>query len=266
LTVSTTNPGLDGSAAGGDRFLFGGLTLAPLTLESSVGWVVDRANAGQAAVVVTSHISHLMLTAKSARFRAVMADSELNVADGWPLVAASRVLRPALPARVIGIDLVDRVLASGSRFRIAILGGPPGTAQAVAERESTRHDIVIVEPLPVGMWDAPAELQAMFQRVREARPNLVLIGLGVPKQELLADQLRPYVRGPILCCGAAIPVLGGSIRRAPRVVRTLGVEWVFRIFQEPVRMAPRYVQTGSWFVRAFVHEVRRRDGSAAGRG
>jgi N-acetylglucosaminyldiphosphoundecaprenol N-acetyl-beta-D-mannosaminyltransferase len=167
---------------------------------------------------------------------------------------------------VIGIDLVDRVLGSGSRFRVAILGGPPGTAEAVAEREAERHDIVIVDPMPVGLWDAPDALEAMFTRVRSANPNLVLIGLGVPKQELLADRLRPCVSGPILCCGAAIPVLGGSIRRAPAVVRKVGAEWAFRICQEPARMAPRYVQTGSWFLRAFLHELRSRDGSVAGNG
>ncbi len=264
MTVRTTNPGLEGSAAGDDFFLFGGLSLAPLTLEGSVQWVVDRANDEQAAVVVTSHISHLMLAAKSTSFRAVMAASELNVADGWPLVAASRLLRPALPSRVIGIDLVDQVLRSDARFRIAILGGPPGTADSMAEREGMRHQIAIVEPLPVGLWDMPEELDAMFDRVRHANPNLVLIGLGVPKQELLADQLRPHVSGPILCCGAAIPVLGGSIRRAPKMVRRIGVEWMFRIVQEPARMGPRYLQTGSWFVRALAHELRHRDGSAVG--
>ncbi|HEY3765030.1 MAG TPA: WecB/TagA/CpsF family glycosyltransferase [Gaiellales bacterium] len=266
MTVRTTNPGLDSSGARDDDFRFGGLTLAPLTLDSVVRWVVDRANAEQAAVVLSSHISHLMLAAKSPQFRAIMATSELNVADGWPLVAASRILHPALPGRVIGIDLVDRVLQSDAQFRLAILGGPPGTAEAVAEREGERHDIVIVEPMPVGVWDTPEALEAMFERVRNANPNLVLIGLGVPKQEFLADQLRPYVSGPILCCGAAIPVLGGSIRRAPAVVRRVGAEWAFRICQEPVRMAPRYVQTGSWFLRAFVHELRSRDGSVVGTG
>jgi N-acetylglucosaminyldiphosphoundecaprenol N-acetyl-beta-D-mannosaminyltransferase len=266
LTVRTTNPGLDSSASRDDDFLFGGLTLAPLTLDRVVQWVVDRANAERAAVVISSHISHLMLAAKSAQFRAVMAASELNVADGWPLVAASRLLHPPLPARVIGIDLVEHVLRSGSRFRVAILGGPPGTAGAMAERERERHDIVIVEPMPVGVWDTPEALEAMFERVRNANPNLVLIGLGVPKQELLAEQLRPCVSGPILCCGAAIPVLGGSVRRAPAFVRRLGAEWVFRICQEPVRMTPRYVQTGSWFLRAFIHELRRRDGSVVGTG
>jgi exopolysaccharide biosynthesis WecB/TagA/CpsF family protein len=265
LTVHTTNPGLDSSAER-DDFVFGGLTLAPLTLDDAVRWVVDRANAEQAAVVISSHISHLMLAAKSAQFRAVMAASELNVADGWPLVAASRLLHPPLPGRVIGIDLVDRVLNSGARFRVAVLGGPPGTAEAVAEREAARHDVVVVEPMPVGVWDTPEALEAMFGRVGTATPNLVLIGLGVPKQELLADQLRPYVSGPILCCGAAIPVLGGSVRRAPAVVRRVGAEWAFRICQEPVRMAPRYVQTGSWFLRAFVHELRSRDGSVVGTG
>ena len=243
-------------------FELGGLSLGVETLRTSVEWVIRQAVAERSCMVVTSHISHLMLAEQSAQFRDVIERAELNVADGWPLVAASRLIGPSLPARVIGIDLVDQVLAGGTRLRLAILGGPPGTADAVAAREGGRHEIAIVEPLPVGLWEQPEALEEMFQRVALARPNLVLIGLGVPKQELLADQLRPYVVGPILCCGAAIPVLGGQTRRAPKLVRQMGVEWAFRIFQEPVRMAPRYMTTGTWFVRVMAREMshRRRHG------
>jgi len=92
-------------------------------------------------------------------------------------------------------------------------------------------------------------------RLAAARPNLVLVGLGVPKQELLADRLRPYVAGPVLCCGATIPVLAGAVRRAPAPVRRFGVEWAYRIGQSPVRMAPRYVRTGSWFFWTLAREM-----------
>jgi N-acetylglucosaminyldiphosphoundecaprenol N-acetyl-beta-D-mannosaminyltransferase len=255
VAIRTKYWGALGDGVTRDTFRIGELELAVETLETTVSWVVRQALAENPCVVVTSHISHLMLAEKSLDFRDVILRSEMNVADGWPLVAASRILRPPLPSRVIGIDLVDRVLQSDVPMRIAILGGPPGTADAMAERERDRHEIAIVEPLPVGLWDAPDELQAMYARVARAQPNLVLIGLGVPKQEMLADALRPHVCGPILCCGAAVPVLGGYIRRAPKITRTLGIEWAFRIVQEPVRMFPRYVVTGSWFARVMVREI-----------
>ena len=88
-------------------FRLGGLLLQPRTLEDATAWIVEQALAEIACVVVTSHISHLMYAAQDAAFRDAVERSELNIADGWPLVAASRLLRPALPARVIGIDLVE---------------------------------------------------------------------------------------------------------------------------------------------------------------
>ncbi len=220
--------------------------------------MVAQALVNASCIVVTAHISHLMFAHHDREFEEVVGRSELTVADGWPLVAASRLFGPALPGRVIGIDLVQAALSSGVRLRLAILGGPPGAAQALAERERERHDIALIEPLPPHRWDTPTEREALMQRVAAARPNLVLIGLGAPRQELLADLMRPHVCGPILCCGSTIPVLGGQIRRAPRVVRQVGMEWAFRILQSPIRLGPRYLRTGTWFAVLTMREAFRR--------
>jgi N-acetylglucosaminyldiphosphoundecaprenol N-acetyl-beta-D-mannosaminyltransferase len=156
---------------------------------------------------------------------------------------------------VIGIDLVDRVLGAGQRFNLAILGGPPGGADALAERERERHNIVLVEPLPMGIWEDEREHDEMLARVAQARPNLVLVGLGAPRQELLADALRPYINGPVLCCGNSIAVLAGTCRRAPAVARRFGLEWLFRLFQSPRRLGPRYLAGAAWFVWIAVCET-----------
>jgi N-acetylglucosaminyldiphosphoundecaprenol N-acetyl-beta-D-mannosaminyltransferase len=239
-------------------FTFGGLALSPLTLQEASDWVVAQAVLSVSCVVVTAHISHLMFAYRDRAFQDVVERSELTVADGWPLVFASWLFGPILPGRVIGIDLVQAALDAGVRLRVAILGGPPGAAEALAQRESTRHEIALIEPLPERRWDTPEEREALARRVSAARPNLVLIGLGVPRQELLGDLLRPCVSGPILCCGATIPVLGGQIRRAPRVVRQVGMEWAFRTLQSPIRFGPRYARTGIWFVILTIRETVRR--------
>jgi N-acetylglucosaminyldiphosphoundecaprenol N-acetyl-beta-D-mannosaminyltransferase len=230
------------------EFRFGNLRLMSMDEHAGVAWVVARARAGSPAVVITSHIHHVRMASKDAAFRQVVERSELNVADGWPLVAASRLLRPRLPGRVIGIDLVERVLSFGQRFDLAILGGPPGAGEALADRERERHNIALVEPLPVGIWEDQRQHDEMLERVAHARPNLVLVGLGAPRQELLADELRPYVNGPVLCCGNSIAVLGGTCRRAPAAARRFGLEWLFRVFQSPRRLGPRYLAGAVWFV------------------
>ena len=239
-------------------FEFGRLRLTPVLPEEAAAWVVDRAIRGTAAVVVTSHLHHLRLAETDPVFRDVLNRCDLNVADGWPLVAASRVFGPRLPSRVIGVDLTDTVLGAGVRLDVAILGGPPGAAEELAEREGTRHNLVLVEPLPTDMWEQPGEYIDMLHRVAAAAPNLVLLGVGAPRQEILADALRPYVRGPILCCGATIPVLSGSVRRAPRWMRRTGLEWAFRLLQSPRRLGPRYLRGAGWYVHIAGRELRLR--------
>jgi N-acetylglucosaminyldiphosphoundecaprenol N-acetyl-beta-D-mannosaminyltransferase len=230
------------------QFCFGNLRLAAIDQQASIEWVVARAQAASPAVVVTSHIHHVRMASNDAEFRAAVERCELNVADGWPLVMASWLLRPRLPGRVIGIDLVDRVLGAGVRFDLAIMGGPPGAGELLAERERVRHNVVLIEPLPVGIWEDQDEYDAMLARVARAQPNLVLVGLGAPRQEVLSDALRACIRGPVIGCGNSIAVLAGTSRRAPAVARRFGLEWLFRLFQSPRRLGPRYLAGAVWFM------------------
>src|SRR4051794_22419098 len=112
----------------------GPLSLAHMTTSEAVRWIVDRAAEEKSCVVVTSNIHHLRLAQIDEQFSDVLARAELNVADGWPLVAATRVGgQSRLPERVAGVDLVDQIIEQKAvRLRIAILGGPPGAAERLA--------------------------------------------------------------------------------------------------------------------------------------
>jgi N-acetylglucosaminyldiphosphoundecaprenol N-acetyl-beta-D-mannosaminyltransferase len=236
-------------------FRFGRLELAPLAPAAASEWILDRASRGQTAVVVTSNINHLRLAELDGGFRDVLRRSELNVSDGWPLGLASRMLGRPIPGRVAGIDLVDSVLAAGRPLRVAILGGPPGAADGLARRCGRAHDVCMVDELPKGCWEADDALEALRARLRRARPNLTLVGLGPPRQELLAESLRSVVSGPILCCGASIEVLAGMTPRAPEYLQRVGLEWAFRLALEPRRLFRRYVLSGGCFLRVLVREL-----------
>jgi N-acetylglucosaminyldiphosphoundecaprenol N-acetyl-beta-D-mannosaminyltransferase len=243
----------------------GQFALARMTLAEAADAVRDLARSGRVAVVVTPNIHHLTLAENDRAFRDVVRTAELALADGWPVVLASRLLRQRLPARVAGIDLVARVLASDPPLRVAVLGGPAGAADAFAERFRPTNEIVLVDPLPAELWAEirPATLADLRERLRAARPNLVLVGVGAPKQELLAARLRDVVEGPIICCGAAIEVLGGLRPRAPKLLQRLGLEWAFRLMLEPRRLGPRYLSAGVGFTRLLRRELKRRGAGAA---
>ena len=174
----------------------GNLHLARITRAEAIGWILDQSRKERSCVVVTSNVFHLMLAERDAEFARVTATCELNVADGWPLVVASRLLRTPAPERIAGVDVVEGLLRAPMRLRVAILGGAPGVAELLADRFRHEHDIVFVDPLPMGEWQADEYQERMRSTIAEARPNLVLIGIGAPRQELLSDSLRGLVSGP----------------------------------------------------------------------
>jgi N-acetylglucosaminyldiphosphoundecaprenol N-acetyl-beta-D-mannosaminyltransferase len=229
-------------------FEFCGLRLSSVDLSDAVAWITEAARAHDAAVVVTPNINHLHLVQRSPEARDAVARADLQLADGWPIVAASRMLGTPLPERIAGIDLVDRLVSSDTEFSVAILGGPSDAAARLADVAARHNRIALVDELGPG-WDDPARRGELAARLRAASPNLTFVGIGAPRQEQLAHELKPVVSGPIICCGAAVEVLAGVRPRAPRWVQRLGMEWAFRMAIEPRRLARRYLLAGFTFVR-----------------
>jgi N-acetylglucosaminyldiphosphoundecaprenol N-acetyl-beta-D-mannosaminyltransferase len=230
-------------------FRLGQLVLTPLTLDGAVESIMAAAVAEESCIVVTSNINHLMLAEKDAAFRDAVAAARWNLVDGWPLVAASRLFGSPAPERVAGIDLVARLLGDRRGVRLAVLGGPAGAAATLAERRAGVHEVVLVESLERGTWESDEAIRHLGDTLARARPNLVLIGIGPPKQELLAVRLLSSASGPIICCGAALEVLAGMRPRAPVRWQRLGLEWAWRLRLEPARLGPRYATAALWFVR-----------------
>jgi N-acetylglucosaminyldiphosphoundecaprenol N-acetyl-beta-D-mannosaminyltransferase len=234
----------------------GRLALDVMDRRSAVRHLLAGIKGGREAVVVTPNIHHLRLAQIDASFAAVLERAEYVLADGWPLILASRLLRPSLPERVAGIDLVhDLLQADQGLLRVGVLGGPPGAAGALAQRLRPLHQVVYVEELPRWRADDEPRLAGIAAAISAAAPNLLLIGIGAPRQELLADALRGAVAGPIVCCGAAIEVLGGQTPRAPALLRSLGLEWAFRMAREPRRLGPRYTVSAASFCSTVLADI-----------
>lgn len=232
-------------------FDFQGLHLSGLELDDAVEWITAQAQARRQAVIVTPNINHLHLVQTSEQAREAIGRADLQLADGWPIVAASRILGHPLPGRVAGIDLVRRLVDGGPGFRVAILGGPSDAASRLAERVHRSNEVVLVDELRPG-WDGDERRSGLVKRVAAAAPDLTLVGIGAPQQEILAHELRAVVTGPIICCGAAIEVLAGMRPRAPLAFQRLGLEWAFRLAIEPRRLARRYAVAGTTFVRLLL--------------
>jgi len=189
----------------------------------------------------------------AARDRAFLADlraMECLVADGQSVVWAARHLDQPLPERVNITDVASSVAAevAARGLRVALVGGRPGEAEGFAAAMARTSPDLQVVLTSSGYLDDAAEA-ALLERLAEADPHLVLLGMGAPLQE--ARAMRWSAQGPPRvwwCVGAVFEYFAGTRRRAPVWVRRAGLEWVVRWVQEPRRLARRYLLGNPRFV------------------
>jgi len=187
--------------------------------------------------VVTLNPEMIMAAQRDPALRDALNASALTVPDGIGVVWASRLLGDPLPERVAGIDLAEAALEAAAREgRTAFfLGAEPGVAEAAAERLCRRIPGLRVTGVHHGYF-SEAENEAVLSMIAERAPDLLLVGLGAPKQELWIHRHRDRLRARVaMGVGGALDVFAGRVRRAPRLWQKLGLEWAYRLVQQPRR-------------------------------
>lgn len=209
-------------------------------------------DAKQGGFVFTPNIDHVVNVERDDAFAAAYARADLSIADGMPLVWASHLLGTPLPERVAGSDLVGPLLerAGQRQWRVFLLGAAPGVADKAAKVAKEKWNTLIVgTDAPMVNLKDTAQLDAIAQQLADAKPDLVLLAFGAPKQELLiahiADRVKPAV---LLGIGASLDFIAGTIKRAPAIMRKTGFEWLYRLAQEPGRLWRRYLVNDPRFV------------------
>jgi N-acetylglucosaminyldiphosphoundecaprenol N-acetyl-beta-D-mannosaminyltransferase len=238
------NPRWTAKAARRARIRIGEIWIDQLTLAEALDSIELLVDAGRGGAVFTPNTDHLVTAEEDAELREAYAGADLALVDGMPVVWASRLLGTPLPERVSGADLTPLLLerAAGRGLRVYLLGGQPGVAAKAAERLRGRGVAIAGTASPfIGLGAQPDEDEVVAQ-VRAARPDLVLVALGAPKQERFIHR-RARQLAPAVCIGvgATLDFLAGTVRRAPRWMSRAGLEWLFRLIQEPRRLARRYL-------------------------
>lgn len=209
----------------------------------------------QCRYVVTPNVDHVVQYQENADLREAYSRASMVVADGWPLVLASRIFGKKLPERVPGSDLVPNLFrAAGHRdqaLRVFLLGAAPGVAVKAAERimkQWNNVDVVGTYSPPLGFEKDEYENAYILGRIALVKPDLLVLGLGAPKQELWVSRFQRQLDTKCaLCVGATIDFLAGRKRRAPKVMQKLGVEWLHRMLSEPKRLVKRYAHDARVF-------------------
>lgn len=227
-----------------------GVEVHAVTEAQCVEHVVASLDSGRGGWIVTPNLDHLRRLVNEREFRELCERADLRVADGMPLVWAARMQRTPLPERVAGSNLIwslSRAAAERGRS-IYLLGGDEGAAERAAEELRKRFPALVVAGMhrpPFGFERDPARMAAMIADLERARPDIVLVALGSPKQERLIDELRGRLpHAWWLGIGISFSFVAGMVKRAPPWMQKLGLEWVHRLAQEPRRLFRRYVIDG----------------------
>ena len=227
-----------------------GVRLHAVREEQCVRHILDELHLGRGGVVVTPNLDHLRRCVRDLHFGALVAEADLVVADGMPLVWASRLQGTPLPERVAGSNLISSLSAAAADEgrSIFLLGGAEGTADGAAKVLRERHptlNLVGTFCPRVGFEKHPKQMAEIAQILAEARPDIVFVALGSPKQEHLIAKLRPGLPTAWwLGVGVSFSFLTGHVSRAPMWMQRSGLEWVHRLGQEPRRMFKRYLVHG----------------------
>jgi N-acetylglucosaminyldiphosphoundecaprenol N-acetyl-beta-D-mannosaminyltransferase len=242
-----------------------------ITEDEVVAVVREALASGRGGRIITPNIDILRQAQVDDDIRAYLDDADLIVADGMPLVWASKLSGTPLPERVAGSSLIwslSQGLGRDGRS-VFVIGGAPaaagvkdGATRAADRLAAACEGLRIAGTLcPDFGFERDETAYAEFcAKVADARPDMVFVGLGFPKQEAVVTRLRGLLpQAWLIGCGAAVNFVAGDVDRAPRWMQRTGLEWAHRLGTEPRRLAGRYLKHDApYALRLLARAPRRR--------
>jgi N-acetylglucosaminyldiphosphoundecaprenol N-acetyl-beta-D-mannosaminyltransferase len=240
-----------------------GIPMAMTDYDGAMDVMDEMVERRERGFVCAAAVHSVMTAQDDPLMRRALLEATITVPDGMPIVWAANVLGEELPNRVYGPELMHRHLARSVEHghRVWLYGGrDQGALVQLALELRRRHPGVKI----VGGFSPPfrrqtaAEQAALVRQINDARPDVLWVGIGVPKQEKWMLEMRDRVEVPLMCAvGAAFDFHAGRVSQAPRWMQERGLEWTYRIAQEPRRLLPRYLYTNPRFMLGFARQYLR---------
>ena len=237
-----------------------GLPLSPMTRRQAAEAVMGLIEAGRPSFFITANTHYAMLTAERPELRPINDRAAFLLADGAPLVWASRLGPTPLPERVAGSDLAYDLCEHAARLGrgVYLLGGGEGIADEAARKLRALYPalrVVGTASPPPGSLEGEA-CRRVIADVKAAGPDLLMVALGQPKGEIwLAEHLDELGVPACVQVGATLDFVAGRVRRAPRWLQVTGLEWAFRIYTDPARLFPRYAKNAIFLLGNIARDL-----------
>ncbi len=245
------------------RIDIAGVPIDPIDMASAKARLRTAMGSHRLFHVATINLDFVVRAQSDPALRRIFLRSDLNLADGAPVVWLGRLLGARIPERVAGADLIPALLAdaAGVGARIFLLGGEGGAAEAAAGRLRESYPGLIIagvcEPPRAAVEDM--DNAGILARIAEARPDVLLVAFGHPKQERWIDLHRDQLPVSLaIGVGCVFDLIAGRSRRAPRWMQQLGLEWAYRLAREPRRLLRRYATDAAWLLPIAAKVLRSR--------
>ncbi|MBE7049005.1 MAG: WecB/TagA/CpsF family glycosyltransferase [Ruminococcaceae bacterium] len=214
-----------------------GVLVDHVTMEEAVGRVKGFLEEEKSHVIFTPNSEIIMAAYQDASFCHVLNSADMVIADGIGVVYASRILGAPLPERVAGFDLSSQLIkeAGEGAYSLYFFGGKPGVAEQAVEKLKVQYPHLRVAGCSDGYFDEEKE-KKIIAEIKDAKPDILFVCLGAPKQEKWIATHREEVGARVLLgVGGSLDVWAGVTERAPESYQKAGLEWLYRLQKQPSR-------------------------------
>lgn len=238
------------------KILSSSVTLA--SAEQVINQVGDLAHRRQSSYVCFANVHMLVESSFDAEFNEVLEQADIVAPDGLPVAVCMRLFHAAHQGKVSGPDLMVSIFEYAARENLSVFfyGSTPEVLEQLNQRLAKDFPTLRVAGMISPPFRAltPSEDTEMVEAINRSGANIVLVGLGCPKQERWMSSHKGKISAVMLGVGAAFCFYAGTVKRAPVWLQNIGLEWFYRMLQEPNRLFKRYFVTNSWFLFLFLCE------------
>jgi len=231
-----------------------GVPVDNVTMQQALREIEAMIREGGFHQIATANLDFLINSIHDGELKDILSDCRMVLPDGMPLVWASRLMGASLQERVTGAELVPRLveLSAEKGYRIFLLGARESSSRAAANWIRQTYPRAKLAGRYCPPWAELDEMnhEEMLLRIEAARPDILLVAFGCPKQEKWLAMHRNRLRVPVCVgVGGSLDILSGLVPRAPLWMRDHGLEWLFRAYREPARLGLRYARDASGLLR-----------------
>jgi N-acetylglucosaminyldiphosphoundecaprenol N-acetyl-beta-D-mannosaminyltransferase len=237
-----------------------GVGIDDVDMKGAVSMIENEVAKHSGGYAVTPNVDHLVKLQKDRDFKKIYDEAACVFADGMPLLWAGKFLGTPFRAKISGSDLFPELcsVAAEKGYRLFFMGGRPGAADKAAEVLRGKYPGLIVAGTycpPMGFEKDPVENAKIVRMIRDAKTEILFVGLGAPKQEKwVYDHRAEYDAGVSIGIGVTFEFVAGMVKRAPVWMQNAGLEWFWRLVMEPRRLWKRYLVDDSQFFGLLLRE------------